>query len=173
MTSDLGFTCSCCGAQHPAFPLNYSATAPYVWDESFSGRSDCLLSSDQCVIQAQHYFVKGLIEIPVIGSDDVFSWAVWVSLSRESFARAVDRSDTPGREAEEPYFGWLSTDLCLYSPTTINLKTRVHARPVGQRPLIELEPTDHPLAVEQRTGITVDRVHEIAETVLHPHADDT
>ncbi|MFB7741641.1 DUF2199 domain-containing protein [Streptomyces sp. NPDC056132] len=32
-----------------------------------------------CVIQAQHYFVKGLIEIPVIGSAQVFSWAVWVS----------------------------------------------------------------------------------------------
>ncbi|MEV4868584.1 DUF2199 domain-containing protein [Streptomyces syringium] len=153
--------------------MNYSATAPYVWDESFSNRSDCLLSSEQCVIQAQHYFVKGLIEIPVIGSDDVFSWTVWVSLSRESFARSADRWDTPGREAEEPYFGWLSTDLCLYSPTTINLKTRVHTRPVGQRPLIELEPTDHPLAVEQRTGITVDRVHEIAETVFHPTADDT
>lgn len=30
----------------------------------------------------------------------------------------------------------------------------VHAqtRPVGRRPIIELEPTDHPLAVEQRTG---------------------
>ncbi|MEV3993875.1 DUF2199 domain-containing protein [Streptomyces sp. NPDC049837] len=152
--------------------MSYSTTAPYVWDESFSDRSDSLLSSDQCVIQAQHYFVKGLIEIPVIGSDDVFSWAVWVSLSRENFARAADRWDTPGREAEKPYFGWLSTDLSLYSPTTINLKTHIHTRPVGQRPLIELEPTDHPLAVEQRTGITLDRVREIAEAVLHPTADN-
>jgi hypothetical protein len=29
------------------------------------------------------------------------------------------------------------------------------------RPYIELEPTDHPLAVEQRNGISVDRVAEI------------
>jgi hypothetical protein len=35
------------------------------------------------------------------------------------------------------------------------------------RPLVELEPTDHPLAVEQRTGITLGRVQEIAETLLH------
>ncbi|MGW1281969.1 DUF2199 domain-containing protein [Streptomyces tsukubensis] len=171
MTNDPGFTCSCCGSQHPELPMSYSTTAPYAWEESFSHRADSLLSPEQCVIRAQHYFVKGLVEIPVVGSDDVFSWAVWVSLSRENFARAADRWNTPGREAEEPYFGWLSTDLLLYSPSTINLKTYVHTRPVGQRPLIELEPTNHPLAVEQRTGITPDRVREIAAAVLHPSAD--
>ncbi|MFD5783187.1 DUF2199 domain-containing protein [Streptomyces sp. NPDC126933] len=127
-----------------------------------------MLSSDQCVIQARRYFVKGLVEIPIIGSDKVFSWAAWVSLSRDNFARTADLWDTPGREAEEPYFGWLSTDRFLYASNTINLKTHFHTRPVGQRPFIELEPTDHALAVEQRTGITLDRVREIAEAVLHP-----
>jgi hypothetical protein len=73
-----------------------------------------------------------------------------------------------GREAERPYFGWLSTELALYSEGTTNLKTNAHTRPVGKRPFIELEPTDHPLAVEQRTGITQDRVREIAMAVLHP-----
>jgi hypothetical protein len=43
----------------------------------------------------------------------------------------------------------------------------VHTRAVGVRPYIQLEPTDHPLAVEQRTGITLARVQEIAEMVLH------
>ncbi|MGW7080034.1 DUF2199 domain-containing protein [Streptomyces sp. NPDC054866] len=167
MTSDHGFTCSYCGKHHAETPMSYATSAPYVWDESFADAPDSLLSSDQCVIQAQHYFVKGLIEIPVIGSDDVFSWAVWVSLSRDNFSRAADLWDSPEREAEEPYFGWLSTELGLYSPSTVNLKTHVHTRQVGRRPFIELEPTDHPLSVEQRTGITMDRVRKIAETVLH------
>jgi len=35
-------------------------------------------------------------------------------------------------------------------------------------PVIEFEHTDHPLAVEQRTGITMARVREIAATLLHP-----
>jgi len=30
-----------------------------------------------------------------------------------------------------------------------------------------LEPTDHPLAVEQRHGITMARVQEITEMILH------
>ncbi|MEU1951200.1 DUF2199 domain-containing protein [Nocardia rhamnosiphila] len=170
MIGDLGFRCSCCGAHHPELPMSYTTDAPAVWDPAFATADDCLLSSDQCVIRAQHYFVKGLIEIPVIDSDETFSWAVWVSLSSENYSRVTDLWNTAGREAEKPYFGWLTTDLSVYSPTTLDLKTRLHTRPVGERPFIELEPTDHPLAVEQRTGITRDRVRDIAEAMLHtPH----
>lgn len=43
----------------------------------------------------------------------------------------------------------------------------IHTHPVGEVPRAELEPTDHPLAVEQRTGITVERVREIAALVEH------
>ncbi len=44
----------------------------------------------------------------------------------------------------------------------------VHSQPVGVRPTVELEHTDHPLAVEQCEGITVARVQAIAEQLLHP-----
>ena len=71
-----------------------------------------------------------------------------------------------GCESELPYFGWLSSSVPGY-PETLKLETMVHTRAVGVRPRIELEPTDHPLAVEQREGITRERVREIAEIVLH------
>ncbi|MFF4920490.1 DUF2199 domain-containing protein [Kitasatospora sp. NPDC001261] len=167
MSADLGFTCTCCGERHAETPMNFSSPAPAYWQPDMEQVRDCLLSSDQCVIQGEAFFVRGLIELPVIGRDDVFSWGVWVSLSEKNFERASELWETPGRESEPAYFGWLSTDLLPYSPSTINLKTMVHTRPVGERPFIELEPTDHPLAVEQRTGITMDRVRELAEAVLH------
>jgi hypothetical protein len=72
-----------------------------------------------------------------------------------------------GREAEPPMFGWLMAALPTYEPSTLSLKTMVHTRPLGLRPLVELEPTDHPLAVEQREGITLARVQQIAEQLLH------
>ncbi|CAM5449240.1 DUF2199 domain-containing protein [Streptomyces microflavus] len=148
--------------------MSYSTISPDVWDPSFESDPNSMLSSDQCVIKGQHFFIRGLIEIPVIGGEDVFSWGVWVSLSKENFAGALDVWNTEGREAEKPYFGWLSTELALYSESTTDLKTNAHTRPVGKRPFIELEPTDHPLAVEQRAGITQDRIREIAIAVLHP-----
>ena len=43
-------------------------------------------------------------------------------------------------------------------PDTLNMKCQVHPREGRQRPTIELEPTDHPLAIEQRDGITFDRL---------------
>ncbi len=129
-----------------------------------------MLEQEQCVIKAEHFFIRGRLVIPVTDAapGTEFDWGVWVSLSRDNFTRALSLWTTAGREREQPYFGWLSTELPLYQPSTLSLKTHVHTQAVGQRPLIELEPAGHPLAVEQRTGITLARVQEIAETLLHP-----
>jgi hypothetical protein len=172
MSADPGFTCSCCGQHHDQLPMAFHAEAPAYWTHDLPPSPKNTLTSDQCVIGGDAFFVHGLIEIPVVDSDEVFAWGVWVSLSKENFARADKLWDTAGRENEPPYFGWISTELGLYQPSTINLKSRVHTRPVGLRPTIELEPTDHPLAVEQRTGITLERVREIAEAILHPDRRD-
>jgi hypothetical protein len=118
------------------------------------------------MIDEKHWFIVGNLEIPILGSEERFSWDVWVSLSEQNMKRAAQLWETPGRESEPAYFGWLSTLLPGY-PETLHLKTMVHTRAVGRRPLVELEPTDHPLAVEQRQGITWERVQEISELVLH------
>lgn len=148
--------------------MHYRAEAPESWFLIPEDERDrrCLLSSDQCVVDDEHYFIIGNLELPVVGIDEPFSWDVWVSLSRRNFERASDLWEQPGREAEPPYFGWLCTSLPGY-PSTLLLKTHVHTRDVGRKPRIELERTDHPLAVEQREGITLSRVQEIAEFILH------
>jgi hypothetical protein len=163
-----GYRCRKCGKFHKELPLHYGAEAPYVYYSIPTAlrKERALLSSDQCVIENKHFFIVGNIDIPIIGHTEHFSWDVWVSLSEKNFARASELWTKPGRESEPPYFGWLSTQLPGY-PDTLLLKTHVHTREVGRRPFIELEPTDHPLAVEQRTGITWDRVQEIAELVRH------
>lgn len=148
--------------------MSYGAPAPAAWKSRYNLRRDSELTPDQCVIKDSHFFVHGLIEIPVHDSPDgePFSWGVWVSLSEANFGRMHDLWESPEREQELPYFGWLSTELSLYPESTINLKTNVHTRAVGLRPLVELEPTDHPLAVEQREGITMARVREFASLLL-------
>ena len=65
-----------------------------------------------------------------------------------------------------PFFGWLNSWLKPY-PDMVNLKTMAHLKDHGIRPYIELEPTDHPLAIEQREGISVERVAEIYSTMVH------
>ena len=43
----------------------------------------------------------------------------------------------------------------------------VHQRPPGLRPTLELEPTDHPLAVHQREGIRVYDLIAILQPFFH------
>jgi hypothetical protein len=148
--------------------MSYVAEAPVYWEaipsEERQRRGE--LSSDQCAIDGEHFFVLGRLEIPIVGESERFAWNVWVSLSETNFVRMRELWNKQGRECEPPYFGWLSTSLPCY-PDTLNLKTHVHTRLVGERPFVELEATDHPLAIEQRNGITMQRVQEIAECVLH------
>ena len=166
MTDTLGYTCHRCDQIHEELPRSYRADAPVYWTADHDADESSELTPDQCVIRGEQYYIQGNIEIPIVGTDETFSWGVWVSQSQVNFARTCELWETPGRENEPAYFGWLSTEL-PYEPSTVNLKTNVHTSPVGLRPVIELEPTDHPLAIEQREGITWSRVREIAEMMLH------
>jgi hypothetical protein len=118
------------------------------------------------VVDEEFFFVRGCIEIPVIGETEPFSWGVWVSLSEANFSEWVKCYDLDERSHVGPFFGWLNAWLKPY-PDTINLKTMVHIRDNGIRPYIELQPTDHPLAIEQRNGITVERVAELYSLMMH------
>jgi hypothetical protein len=169
VASEDSYVCRHCGERHYGLPMSYGTDAPAYWERSLAGDESSMLGQEQCIIKEEHFFVRGRLVIPVTDATPgtEFDWGVWVSLSRGNFTRALSLWTTPGREREQPYFGWMSTELPLYQPSTLSLKTHVHTQVVGQRPLIELEPTDHPLAVEQRAGITLARVQEIAETLLH------
>jgi hypothetical protein len=148
--------------------MSFAFEAPVYWygiPEAERPRR-AVLDEELCSIDGRSFFIKGRICLPVQESADPFVWLVWVSLSEASFHRVVAAWEWLGREADPPYFGWLSSQIPGY-PATLNLKTNVHTRPLGERPTVELEPIDHPLAVEQRTGISLARVREIAEAVLH------
>jgi hypothetical protein len=164
-----GFVCRTCGEFHGNLPLAFGPDAPASWAEAEpSARStDSALSSDQCVIGGEFFFVRGCIDVSIHDSTDVFRWLVWVSVSRASFERISELWTTEGREAEPPYFGWLNTRLPGY-PDTFNLKVNLHTRPVGDRPYVEVEPTDHPLAIEQRNGLSWVDVYDRVEKLLHP-----
>lgn len=166
-----GFTCTTCGQFHDELPLCFGPAAPVAWfavpEKERSRRAQ--LSSDQCIVDGEHFFVLGRILLPIKDHSSPFVWLAWVSLSEKNFRRASELWNSKGREKEPPYFGWLQSSL-PYEPTTVSLKTMVHTQPVGERPIIELEPTDHPLSIEQRHGITLRRAQQIAERLLHENA---
>jgi hypothetical protein len=164
------WNCSCCGRQIDELPIHWSVNAPALYDAlSETERSSrATLSTEFCTIDDNVFFIRGQIEIPLIGSSEKFTWGVWASLSAASIKRARNALNWPDRVSEPPFFGWLSSALPLY-PNTINLKSYVHLRAQPEIPFVVLEPTSHPLAVEQREGITLARAVQIAEALLPRH----
>jgi hypothetical protein len=164
------WTCQCCGKQFDSLPLDFAAQAPLPWleipAEERAGRGN--ISTDVCIIDRKDFFIRACLEIPILDHDEVFVWGTWVSVSRASFIRIDELWDANDVEQEPPIFGWLCDRISIY-PETYGLKTHLYLRSGGKRPLIVLEPTDHPLAVEQRNGITLQRVEEIASKLLTRH----
>lgn len=161
------FQCACCGEWQEGVP-GFGVELPIYCDAMSASERDqrCSFDREVCTLDNEFYFVRGSIEIPVEGTDELFVWGVWVSLSQVSAAEYLENFGSPSRADRGPYFGWLSNELPVY-PTTLNLKTKLHIRDLGIRPAIELEPTDHPLAVEQRNGMTIARVAEIFAQCVH------
>jgi hypothetical protein len=164
------WTCACCGKQFDTLPLDWAFEAPDYWNDipDAERATRGMLSSDFCIAD-EHYFIRGCLQIPIIGSGDKLVWGVWASQSAASFARAqalYDRDPDPG---EKPRFGWLCNEIRIYQQSTLQLRTSVHFQPLNRRPLIQLEPTDHPLAIEQRDGITLVRVQEIVAAMMPRH----
>ena len=166
--SEFEFKCTSCGEIHtgiPTFGADYPITILNVPEEEHDARVD--LGSDDCVIDEREFYVRGCIEIPVHGYDEPFIWGSWVSLSEDSFSEFVKYFGEENRSHIGPFFGWHCCDFGVYEESCVNLKTQIHLRDNGIRPFIELEPTSHQLSVEQREGISRERLVEIYETMMH------
>src|SRR5262245_16616899 len=159
--------CATCGETLEAVSdLSFGAPLHYEEIPESERTSRATLTSDTCTIDGQHFFVRGCLEVPVRGQADKFVWGVWVSLSQPNYQRYLELYDRRDIADVGPYFGWLCNRIPGY-PDTLLLKTNVHLRPHPIRPSVELEPTDHPLAVHQRQGIEPAELERVIHEGFH------
>ena len=161
------FTCTCCGRVHEGLS-DLACAAPYYYYTVPEAERDrrCMLTSDARSIDGEDFFIRGCVEIPVIGRANPFMFGAWCSLSRSNFEKYLRTFEDERQSHEGPFFGWLSVRLPGY-PDTLNLKVMAHLRDGGTRPLFELEESEHPLSVNSRRGISIQRLQEIHEANLH------
>ena len=171
---DQEWTCPSCGVKHAGL-FDLACDEPDVWQGGDKKRpnsevrtSNNIITEDFCVLNGEHFFIRCVLQLPVVGAPDghYFGYGVWATLSKKNFDLYLDTFDSGDQDHLGPWFGWFSNRLKGY-PDTFNLKCQVHPRDGRQRPYIELEPTEHPLAVEQREGISFDRILQIY--ALHGH----
>ncbi len=170
--SQFEFKCSSCDEIHKGMPsLGSRAPINYYSIQKNELEERVFLTSDTCVIDDKDFFVRGCLEFPVLNYDDKFSFGAWVSLSQENFEKFETLFDEPKRNHQSPMFGWFSSWIWPYYEDTENIKSRIHFRNDGIRPFIELEPTNHPLAIAQTNGITCNELIKIYEYYVHGKKD--
>lgn len=166
-----GFACTICGKHHDVLPLSYSIKAPKAALEIPGDQLEqrVLLTPDQCVVDGKAFYLRGRIPVPVVGLDEPFIWGVWAEVSPKDFIRTIELWKVEGRETQQPFPGWLDTDMPIFG-NTLNLEVDVWTQPVGRRPHFLLIDEEHPLAIEQKNGISMQRAEQIAEQMLHPES---
>jgi hypothetical protein len=169
----LRWKCSSCEEWHYGPCLDYGFSAPYYWrteyedhrqDQPFLSSPDEIggkyfLNEDLCQIEGD-FFVRGLIQLAIIGTAKHFCWGVWGSLNRANFETLIEKGDSPDPVDLPPMFSWLSSQISDY-PDTLNLKMYARIGKHGQRPTFELDTGGHELAREYHEGITPKRVKRI------------
>lgn len=165
----LRWKCSACDEWHTGPMLDIGFDRPYYWSDKGTKANESFLNADYCSIEDRDFFVRGVIELPIVGTNETFRWGVWGSLKRENFETVLRMDKDPKSVELEPMFSWLSSQISDY-PDTLNLKTYAHIQGPEKRPRFELEECDHPLAMEYRHGITPERVRDI--TLQHVRANE-
>ena len=165
--------CASCGDTHRGL-FDLGCAKPDSWQDSedhlpnsVAVTSTHCLTDDFCILEGEHYFVRCVLRLPLVGSaGDFFAFGVWSTLAKKNFERYTATFDSGEQEELGPWFGWFSNRLKGY-PDTLNLKCQVHPQAGRQRPWIELEAGAHPLARESLEGITYERLLEIYEAYGH------
>jgi len=147
--------CSVCGDTHDDLPDIGFKWPDYYFSIPEAERDDRVEStSDTCVVDDEHFFIRCVLLIPVEGYEHDFGLGVWLSQSRESFETYMENLD-PAEIG--PFFGWFSNSLPFYDEETLSLKAKAHIQGDNQRPLVELEPIDHALVQDHEQGISLEQ----------------
>ena len=166
------FTCATCGSVHEGAPSFAYPRPAAAWDVPEDERPERVyLTEDACVVDGETFYIRVVLEIPIHGMDEPFTWGVWVSQSRESFQRylATFDDDQTGMGS----FGWLEVLMPGFARNGLGepvefLACDVAWRSPGQRPVVILHESDHPLHAAQRDGISRQQAIDLAMLTLHP-----
>jgi hypothetical protein len=164
-----GYVCEICGHFHGGqyISLAFDSPDPYAALSTIE-RDRAHLGTDDCVIGGDEYYLRGIIELPIVGLDEVFLWGAWARVWQKDYEEFAAHYDAEGRDKLiGPYKARLCNNFPGYELETLNLKCNLKVQPVGTRPLLVIDEPEHPLATEQRNGISLTRARQLSALVRH------
>jgi len=168
------YQCSCCGRVYDELPLCFGADLPdYYFSVPTEEREKRIdLEESLCVIDEKHFFHRGRLTIPIVDYKENLIFNVWTSISENNFRKRMDLWKSEDRTKEEPYFGWLQTNVPTYGET-INIKTIAIEQDLGLIPEIKSIEQGHKITIDQENGITYKKAMKIVDAIIrYQHNSD-
>jgi hypothetical protein len=158
--------CARCGQLHDVNEMEVGYTCPdaYFQMEDAEKKHRAFCNDDLCAIDGKGFYLRGVLELPVRGSDSPFGWGIWVEVAKEHFDRYVALFDNPEQGREPPFPGAVANALPGY-PTTLGVTVSAHISKV-ETPLHSCRPSE-------RTGQGTARRHQPTAKAGNPLGDDS
>jgi hypothetical protein len=88
------------GKSHAGVQMSFAAGFPDMHATMKREERDirALIGSDQCVIDQQWFFLRGCLEVPILGREEPFVWGLWVSVKEQVYDEVSDFWTLEGRE---------------------------------------------------------------------------
>lgn len=170
MSGKIVYRCTQCEKVHEGLPaIAFDAPAYYDGLAGSERKARAVLTDDTCLIDEEHFFVRTVLEIPILGQAECLEWGVWGTLSAANFEGYQASFHDHDQSRLGPMFSWFASRLPGY-PETLGLRCNVLPRDGRMRPLVDFAPDDdHPLVLDKKNGISLERAIEFVMPVLHKH----
>lgn len=160
----MGFTCGFCGQYHDDMALDIALVRPaeYFTVPEEEREARVFFDPDFCVIDNKVFVIRGVLPLPIQGSEEAFRWGVWAVVSEQDFKRYFELWDAPDAHEEPPFLGRLSGGINSYAESDL-LPVKVQLQSDDMRPIFTVISEEHPLGADQRHGIPPAKVHQWIE----------
>jgi hypothetical protein len=154
--------CPCCGKEVKPYEMDVAFSLPdaiYALPEA-QRATRARTHSDLCSLDDRHYFIRGVVYVPILQLGILFGWGVWAEVSKGVFFRYQEIYDEDA-STEPPAAGVLANIPPGYRD--IEQPLEIHFGPPDQRPTFKPSPTDSEFYREHVEGMPVRKWHSIIE----------
>jgi hypothetical protein len=159
--------CDRCGKEHASADSQVAFEKPDAYFEIPASERErrIFVNSDICDIDRGRFFARGVLQIPVHGHEN-FGWGIWVEMASADFNRYITLYESPNQGNEPPLHGRIATAIPAYDKPSLDIPVAVQLTGPTTRPIFFVEAgVDHPIAEEQRNGISADRLNDFFASI--------
>lgn len=160
----MSYFCSICGNEHAALlrDMAYHRPGDY-YDVPPDERTkrvwfDAEMNPDLCVIDGKKFYLRGVLSMPIQGEENDFRWGTWAQVEEKDFRRYYELWDETDVSNEPVFRGYLSGGVRDFAESD-GLEVEIQLQSNNQRPRLTVVSKNHPLAIAQRDGVTLEDVH--------------